>query len=72
MRARAKLLPGQPGTKALVKIYGDQLVCVRYGYDREWRKRYKTAERSVDEAAWEPPHHVPDPATRVYVSVAWG
>jgi hypothetical protein len=72
MRARAKLLPGQPGTKALVKIYGDQLVCVRYRYDRERRKRYKTVELIVDEAAWEPPHQVPDPATRVYVRVAWG
>jgi len=30
MRARAKLQPGQPGTKALVQIYGDLLVCVRY------------------------------------------
>jgi hypothetical protein len=72
MRARAKLPPGQPGTKALVKIYGDQLVCVRYRYDRARRKRYKTVERIVDEAAWEPPHQAPDPATRVYMRVAGG
>ena len=72
MRARAKLQPGQPGTKALVKIYGDRLVCVRYRYDRERQKRYKTVEIIVDEAAWEPPRQAPDPETRVYVRVAWG
>ncbi len=72
MRARAKLQRGQPGTKALVQIYGDRLVCVRYRYDRERRKRYKTVELIVDEAAWEPPHQVPAPETLVYVRVAWG
>jgi hypothetical protein len=59
-------------SKALVKIYGDQLVCVRYRYDRERQKRYKTVELIVDEAAWEPPQAAPDPETRVYVRVAWG
>jgi hypothetical protein len=72
MRARAKLLPGQPGTKALLKIYGEQLICVRYRYDPERRKRYKTVELILDEAAWDPPHQAPDPATRVYLRVAWG
>ena len=71
MRARAKLQPGQPGTKALMKIYGDRLVCVRYRYDRERQKRYKTVELIVDEAEWEAPCQVPDPETRVYVRVAW-
>jgi len=30
MKTRRKFLPGQPGTKQLVKLYGDRLVCVRY------------------------------------------
>jgi hypothetical protein len=72
MRARAKLQPGQPGTKALLKIYGDRLVCVRYRYDSTQRKRYKTVELIVDEAAWEPPTTTPAPETLMYVRVAWG
>lgn len=72
MRARAKLQPGQPGTKALLKIYGDQLICVRYRYDQTRRKRYKTVELIVAEADWTPPTKVPAPETLVYVRVAWG
>jgi hypothetical protein len=72
MRARAKRLPGQPGTKALLKTYGDRLVCVRYRYDRAQRKRYKTVELIVEEAPWEPPPVVPAPETIVYLRVAWG
>ncbi len=33
MEIRATLLPGQKGTRQLLKLYGDQLVCVRYRYD---------------------------------------
>jgi hypothetical protein len=72
MRARAKRLPGQPGTKALLKPYGDRLVCVRYRYDSERRKRYKTVELIVEEAPWEPPPVAPAPDTIVYLRVAWG
>lgn len=72
MRARAKRLPGQPGTRALLKTYGDRLVCVRYRYDREQRKRYKTVELIVEEAAWEPPPVDPAPESIVYLHVAWG
>jgi hypothetical protein len=72
MRARAKRLPGQPGTKALLKIYGDKLVCVRYRYDEERRKRYKTAEIIVDEAPWEPPPPAtPPPDTIVYLRIKY-
>lgn len=31
---RATLLPGQKGTVRLHKEYGDQLICVRYRYDK--------------------------------------
>jgi hypothetical protein len=54
MRTRLKLKPGQDGTKKLAAQYGDQLVCVRYRYDDEKRKRYKTVELIVDEAPWNP------------------
>jgi len=72
MPARAKRLPGQPGAKALLKIYGDRLICVRYRYDREQRKRYKTGELIVEEAAWEPASAVLTPDTTVYLHAAWG
>lgn len=72
MRARTKRLPGQPGTKALLQKYGDRLVCVRYRYDSAQRKRYKTVELIVEEAAWEPPRAVPRPETLVHLRVAWG
>jgi hypothetical protein len=53
-RTRLKLKPGQDGTKKLLAQYGEQLVCVRYRYDDEKRKRYKTVELIVDEAPWNP------------------
>lgn len=54
MRTRLKLRPGQDGTKGLMAKYGERLVCVRYRYDREKRKRYKTIELIVEETDWEP------------------
>jgi hypothetical protein len=49
MRTRLKLNPGQRGTKKLVSQYGDRLVCVRYRYDAQQKKRFKTVELIVDE-----------------------
>ena len=54
MRARSKLRPGQPGTRKLVRQYGDRLVCVRYRYDVLKRRRYTTAEIIVDESERDP------------------
>ncbi|MCU0493482.1 MAG: hypothetical protein MUD01_17995 [Chloroflexaceae bacterium] len=54
MRTRLKLRPGQRGTKKLLAVYGDQLLCVRYRYDEESRKRFKTVELIVDIADWQP------------------
>ncbi len=34
MEVKATLIPSQAGTQHLVKEYGDQLVCVRYRYDK--------------------------------------
>ncbi len=55
MKTRLKLKPGQNGTKALVDIYGDALVCVRYRYDEESRTRVKTVEIIVERKEWIPP-----------------
>ena len=43
-RVRLCLKPGQPGTKGLLARYGKRLVCVRYRYDAETGRRFKTAE----------------------------
>lgn len=55
MKTRLKLKPGQKGTKTLVEIYGDALVCVRYRYDEESRTRVKTVEIIVEKKDWIPP-----------------
>ena len=47
--------PGQRGTRRLVKEYGDRLVCIRYRYDPQAKKRYKTAELIIEEVSWQPP-----------------
>lgn len=51
---RTTLLPGQKGTVRLLKEYGDQLVCVRYRYDKLRGRRLKTVELIVDEQPWVP------------------
>lgn len=72
MRARTKRRPGEPGTKAFVELYGDRLVCVRYRYDAERRRRYTTVEIIVSEGPWEPPRKAPAPDDIVYLRVIWG
>ena len=54
-RVRLHLKPGQKGTKQLLAQYGDRLVCVRYRYDAQQKKRFKTVELVVAERDWEPP-----------------
>ncbi len=73
MRTRLKLNPGQRGTKKLVAKYGDRLVCVRYRYDDEKKKRYKTVELIEEMVDWEPTKPVISPLDKVvYVQVKWG
>ncbi|ABQ27043.1 hypothetical protein [Geotalea uraniireducens] len=55
MKTRLKLKPGQKGTKGLVDVYGDALVCVRYRYDEESCSRIKTVEIIVEKKDWTPP-----------------
>jgi len=54
-RVRLHLKPGQKGTKQLLAQYGDRLICVRYRYDAQRKKRIKTVELLVAERDWEPP-----------------
>jgi hypothetical protein len=54
MKAGKKLRPGEPGTKKLLREYGDHLVCVRYRYDAQNRKRLKTVELIIEETPWQP------------------
>ena len=51
-RVRLHLKPGQKGTKQLLAQYGDRLICVRYRYDAQRKKRYKTVELLVAERDW--------------------
>jgi hypothetical protein len=39
MEVKTKLRPGENGTTTRLKQYGEQLVCVRYRYDKPRRKR---------------------------------
>lgn len=54
METRLRLKPGQNGTKALTRKYGDRLVCVRYLYDYEKRQRHKTVELIEETVPWHP------------------
>ena len=54
-RVRLHLKPGQKGTKRLLAQYGDRLICVRYRYDPNRKKRLKTVELLVEETDWRPP-----------------
>jgi hypothetical protein len=53
MKIRRIIQPGQPGTKKLLEKYGDNLVCVRYRYDDEMNRVFKTIEIIVDNKPWE-------------------
>ena len=54
MRVLLHLKPGQKGTKKLCAQYGDRLICVRYRYNVQCKKRFKPVELIVEERAWEP------------------
>lgn len=52
LRTRLTLQPGRPGTKRLVKEFGERLVCVRYRYDDLRNRRLKTVELIVEDVPW--------------------
>lgn len=59
MDVKTVLQPGENGTKQLLKQYGDQLICVRYRYDKARQKRLKTVELIIDEKDWVPGVRLP-------------
>ena len=71
-RVGLRLRPGQKGTKQLLAQYGDRLICVRYRYDAQRKKRFKTVELLVAEGHWEPPppRFPPDQVVDLRVSFA--
>lgn len=71
MEVKCRLAPGQHGTKGLLKEYGEQLVCVRYRYDKAKHKRYKTVELIIEEKDWLPETRIP-PEKRVYFHIGYG
>ena len=54
MVTKATLRPGQKGTKALTKKFGERLVCVRYKFDQETGRRYTTVELIEEETDCQP------------------
>ena len=54
MRTSTTVQPGQRGAKKFVAQYGDRLVCVRYRYDEQRKKRFKTIALIVEEWVWIP------------------
>jgi len=71
MRTRLKLNPGERGTKKLQAKYGDRLICVRYRYDEQQQKRYKTVELIEEEVDWEPKRDEIADHTLVEIQVDW-
>ncbi len=72
MKIKRKLLPGAPGTKKLVKKYGERLVCVRYRYDLKKGKKYKTVELIEEENDWKPDRRRIPANKVVQIRVAYG
>lgn len=52
MQIKATMKPGQNGAKQYLRQYGDQLICVRYRYDKHRQRRITTVELAVDEQDW--------------------
>jgi hypothetical protein len=47
------LLAGKPGTSKWVKKYGNALLCVRYKYDLEKKRKLKTVELIIENEPWD-------------------
>lgn len=71
MQIKATMKPGQNGTKGYLKKYGDQLVCVRYRYDKHRQKRVTTIELVVDEQDWVPEVIIPRDRL-VFIRIGYG
>ena len=52
MEVKATIKPGLNGIKKYLQQYGDQLVCVRYRYDKQRNRRQTIVKLIVDEQDW--------------------
>ena len=71
MEVKATLKPGLNGTKKYLQKYGDQLVCVRYRYDKSKHRRQTTIELIVDEQDWVQGHNI-RPGRVVPIKIEFG
>ncbi len=71
MRTRLALRPEQPGAKQLLVQYGNRLLCVRYRYNEQQKKRFKIVELIVEESDWKPDACQRGAESLVRVRVAW-
>ncbi len=62
------IYPGNPGSIKETKLYGDQLVCVRYKYDRDKQVNVKTVELITEINKVKRSHRIPF-NKQVYVKV---
>ena len=60
MKTHCHLKPGQKGTRRLLELYGEKLLCVRYRYDEKRGMRLKTVEIVVEEKPWQQPFRFQD------------
>ncbi len=70
MRTRLTLHPNQHGARQLFAQYGERLGCVRYRYDEQRQKRFKTVELIVEESDWRPlaPQRAADDVVQIRVA----
>lgn len=54
LRTRSTVRPEQRGAKRLRAQYGDRHARVRYRYDTQGTRRYKTGELILEEGDWDP------------------
>ena len=68
MEVKATIKPGLNGTKKYLQQYGDQLVCVRYRYDKQRNRRQTTVELIVDEQDWKKGYNIrPDQVVAIKI-----
>jgi hypothetical protein len=71
MEVKATIKPGLNGTKKYLQQYGDQLVCVRYRYDKQRNRRQTTVELIVDEQDWKKGYNI-KPDQVVSIKIGFG
>ncbi len=71
MEVKATIKPGLNGTKKYLQQYGDQLVCVRYRYDKQRNRRQTTVELIVDEQDWKKGYNI-KPDQVVAIKIGFG